>query len=363
MTRRKQKTSLLDTNVNIGGVTLMQKAVFAKNLSMMLKSGLTLHESLEITMDQSSGKLKKELKGVLSSVTSGQSLADSFARYPKIFSGMFVNITKAGEEAGTLEENLENIAIHIKKEAELYSKIKGALLYPIVVLVAAIFLGLAMSFLVLPKIIPLFEGLKVELPITTRMLIWFSHLIQDYGAYLFYGLIVFLSLAGWIIRQKFSHPVTHWLLLKLPIVKKIIKYTNLSRFSNTLATLLKGGLNIDKALVITQNTIGNFYYKETIPIITAHVAKGGTLSEGMIQFKKLYPKMVIRMVEVGEKSGGLEHSLFYLADYYENEVDTSTKSLSTAIEPILLIVIGLAVAFLALSIITPIYQITGNVRR
>jgi type II secretory pathway component PulF len=220
-----------------------------------------------------------------------------------------------------------------------------------------------MSFFVLPKIIPLFEGLKVDLPATTKMLILFSHLIQNHGLALFIGLVAVISLLVWYTRQKFSHPVTHWILLKTPILKGIVRNTNLSRFCGTLATLLKGGLNIDEALEITKDTLSSYYFKKTIPFITDHVTKGGKLSEGMAQFKNIYPKMVTRMIEVGEKSGTIESSLFYLSDFFENEVDTSTKSLSTAIEPILLIFIGLVVAFLALSIITPIYQITGSVHR
>ena len=210
---------------------------------------------------------------------------------------------------------------------------------------------------------PLFEGLEIELPLTTQILIWFSHLIEDNGGWLFLGIIAFVILVIWLAKQKFTQPATHWFLIKLPIIKKISRNTNIARFCGTLGTLLKGGLNIDEALEITQDTLGNYYYKQTVPTMTMHVAKGGKLSQGMTKFSHLYPKMVARMIQVGEKSGTVEASLFYLADYYENEVDTSTKSLSTSIEPVLLIVIGLAVAFLALSIITPIYQITGNVKR
>jgi type II secretory pathway component PulF len=360
---KKVKKGPLDLNIAIGKVGHTEKAVLAKNLAVMLKSGLTIAEAVEISADQASGRLKSVLKGVYSSIQAGQTLSASLGRYPKIFSGLFINATKAGEASGTLEENLGNIAEQLKKEKELRSKIKGAMFYPIVVFVAAFFLGLAMAFLVLPKITPLFEGLKIELPFTTRALIWASHIIRDQGTWIFIGTIAVVIFFWWLLKRKFSKPAIHWVLLRLPIVGKITRHTNLSRFASTLGTLLKSGLNIDEALDITASTLNNYYYGKSLSTVVKRVTKGTGLSTALKRYPKLYSKMTVRMIKVGEKSGNLEDTLFYLSDFYETEVDTSTKSLATAIEPMLLIFIGLVVAFLALSIITPIYQITGNVRR
>ena len=360
---QKQKKSILDIELPFGRVNLTQKALFAKHLSVALKSGLSITESLDIAQDSASGKLKRTLAKILKSVQSGSSLAVSFARYPKVFSGLFIGVTAAGEASGTMVENLENIAQQLGKEKELLSKIKGAMLYPIVVLVAAFLLGLAMAFLVLPKITPLFEGFKMELPFTTRALIWFSHFIQDHGLPFFIGLIIFVGLIIWLIRQKFSHPVTHWILLKLPVIKKISHNTNIARFCRTLGTLLKSGLTIDESLEITKDTVGNYYYQSVLRAMGQRVSKGSKLSDNLSQFEGFFPIIVVKMIKVGEESGTLEESLMYLADFYEAEVDAATKSLSTVIEPALLIFIGLIVAFLALSIITPIYEITGNVKR
>lgn len=359
----KKKKNLLETDVSIGGVSLTQKALFAKHLSVMLKSGLTIVEALEIAADSAQGKLKKVLMGVLKSVKSGQSLSSSFGRYPKVFSATFVSATMAGESSGTLEESLETLAEQLEKEKELTSKIKGAMLYPLVVMTAAFALGIAVTFLVLPKITPLFEGMKMELPITTRALIWFSHFVQAYTWPLFFGLVGGTIFLVWLLRRKFVNPFTHWLFLKLPILKKISFNSNLARFCRTLGTLLKSGLNIDEALEITKDTLGNHYYKKSLAQVSQRIGKGSKLSDNLAQFKNLFPKMTIRMIYVGEESGRLEEVLLYLADFYEVEVDTATKSLSTAVEPILLAFIGLMVGFLALSIITPIYNITGNIQR
>ncbi len=355
--------SLLNLNISLGRVKASQKVIFVQNLSLMLKSGLTIAEAIEIVQGQTSGKFKKVLAGVLLSIKSGQSLSDSFARYPKVFSGLFINATRAGEISGTLEENLTNIAEQLEKDKELKDKIKGAMFYPIIVFVVAFFMGLTMAFFVLPKITPLFEGLKIELPLTTRALIWFSHLIINHGTLLFTGLFITIVFLGWLVKRKFLHPITHWLLLKLPVVSSINKKINLARFCHTLGTLLKSGLNIDEALDITKESLNNYYYYYSLNKISSHVSKGGSLADGLSNFKKLYPQITTRMIKVGEKSGRLEETLFYLAHAYEVETDNATKSLATLIEPIMLIIIGLIVAFLALSIITPIYQITSNIRR
>jgi len=362
MLKNKAKKSALEINISIGGTSPTAKALLAKHLAVMQKSGLTITESLEIIEDSATGRMKKVIRKVLASVKSGNTLSESMARYPKVFSGIFVSSVYAGETSGTLDQNLENLAEQLGKEKELISKVKGAMLYPIVVLVAAFILGLAMSFLVLPKIIPLFEGLKTELPVTTQLLIKFSHFIGDYGTELFFSIIAFAIFFIWLVKQKFVRPVTHWILLHVPIVKSISRNSNLARFSRTLGMLLKSGLSIDEALEVTEKSLENYYYQKSLFKIRNRISRGSTLAENLQAYHKLFPKMTIKMILVGEQSGKLEDTLLYLANFYEVEVDNSTKSLSTAIEPILLILIGLVVGFLALSIITPIYNITGNIR-
>jgi len=358
-----QPKDLSKFNISFGGTGLTDKAILAKHLSVMQKAGLTIVESLTIAQETSRGRMKKIIAGVRKSVESGNSLAESLARYKKVFSGIFVSSVYAGESSGTLADNLRNLSEQLEKERDLSSKIKGAMLYPLVILVASLGLGMAMSFLVLPKIIPLFEGLKTQLPPTTRALIAFAHFVQNHGTALFFGVIAGVILLAWLIKQKFSHPVTHWLILHTPIVKKISLHSNLARFSRTLSTLLKSGLNIDEALDVTRDTVGNYYFQKSLEEISSRVRKGTALAKSLIDFNKLYPVMATRMIKVGEEAGNLEDTLLYLADFYEKEVDNSTKSLSTAIEPVLLMFIGLVVGFLALSIITPIYNITGNIKR
>lgn len=353
---------MLATNINLKGTSLVERVVFAKHLSLMVKSGVAISEALKILYQSSQGKFKETIGEVYNSVKAGRSLSISLGRYPKIFSDFFVGAIYAGESSGTLGESLENVANELRKEKELDDKIKGALLYPIIILVAAFGMSLFLAFYILPKIIPLFEGMKMKLPWTTRLLISFSHLVEKYGSVMIVGILVFIVLFIWVLRQKFSKPFFHKIWLTLPVVNPIIRQANLARFSRTLGTLLASGLNIVEALNITAKSTTNFYYRETLFKVSKGVSKGNKLSINLVKYKDFFPDMLIRMVAVGEESGKLEDTLLYLADFYELEVDNSTKNLSIVIEPILLIAIGLGVGFLALSIITPIYGITGNVK-
>ncbi|MBI4273038.1 type II secretion system F family protein [Candidatus Uhrbacteria bacterium] len=359
--RRKQ--SLLNLDITFGSTGPTQIAILAKQLAVMLRAGLTLQESFVIARDSSRGKLTSILDQVLESITAGQKLSRALGDYPRVFSGLFVNAVRAGETSGTLVENLEQLAVQLNKEKELVAKIRGAMIYPIVVLVAAFFLGLGLAFFVLPQITPLFERLNVALPITTRIIIWVSKQIQANGIFIFSGIIG--TITGFIIllKQKWMRPITHMILLRLPIIGPITRQTNLARFSRTLGTLLGSGLHIDEALSILRSTMGNYYYQHCVSTVEHFTTRGSKLSTNLDEYQWLFPKLVTRMVSVGEESGKLHETLIFLADYYEAELDTSTKSLATAIEPILLIGIGLFVGFLALSIITPIYEITGSVKR
>lgn len=358
-----EKKSLLDADISLGGINATEKAIFAKHLAVMLKSGLTVSESLDIVSSQAKGRFKKVLTGVLRSVEAGNSLAASLGKFPKVFSNILVNTTLAGEASGTLEKNLENVAEQLKKNKELMDKIKGAMIYPVIVLIGTFVLAIAMSFLVLPKITPMFEGLKIKLPIYTQALIWFSHFVQENGIWLFLGLSLGISGLVWLAKQSFSAPVTHFILLKTPIIKNISRSANLANFCRTLGTLLKSGLNIDEALNIAKDTVGNYYFRSALTRINNRISQGTKLSDNLVHYEKLFPRLVTSMIRVGERSGKLEETLFYLAEFYEGEVDMATKSLSTAIEPILLIVIGVSVGGLAISIISPIYQITGSVQK
>jgi len=362
-TEKKEKKGFLHSDIPIGSIDLEKKAMLAKHLAILLKSGLTISESLEIVENQERGKVKSIIRLVKKSVEAGNSLSASFGRFPKIFSGLFVNAVLAGEKSGNLESNFENIAEKLKKDKELYSKIKGAMFYPVVVLSAALVLGLFVSFTVLPKIIPLFTGFGMDLPLMTRLLIFFSNFLQENKAAVLIGIVSFVVIFSWLIKQKFAQPTIDFILLHIPIIKSISRDSNLASFCRTLGTLMKSGINIDESLAITRDTLDNVYYKRIAVKALAQVLKGGKISDALKLEPNLIPMMTVSLINVGEKSGNLEETLIFLAEIYEEEVDFSTRALSTIIEPILLIGIGLVVGGLAMAIITPIYQITGSVQK
>lgn len=359
----KFKKNLLETNISLGGIPLLQKAIFAKNLSIMLQSGLDIVESLEIISDQATGQFKVILLDVLSSVEAGNSLSSSLKKHPKVFSKMFINTTMAGESAGTMAENLENVADYLRRNHDLTSKIKSAMVYPAIIIIGAVLLGFVLAFGVLPKIIPLFESLNVDLPVSTRILISFTKFLEHHRAGMLFGSIGIFLFLNYILRREFIKPYTHYLILKTPVVSKISISSNLSNFCNTLGTLLKSGLIIDEALTISKEVVGNYHFKKCLDDVVMRTRQGSKLSDNLERYDDIFPKIVISMVRVGEKSGNLERSLFHLGAFYESEVDVATKSLSVAVEPILLICIGIFVGGLAISIITPIYKLTGSVGR
>ena len=358
----KKSSNLLEVDISFGRVSIEEKVAFAKHLAVMLKAGLTISEALDILKSQSTGKMKKIIAQIAQSVDSGTSLSVALKKFSHIFPPIFINSIYIGESSGTLDENLESLALHMKKDKELMDKIKGAMFYPMIVMGLAFTLGLVISFVVLPKITPLFEGLNIELPLMTRMLISFSKVIQSYGTGLLLGIIGGVAVLLWLVRQKFSQPVTHYLLLNTPIISGITHNKNLTVFCSTLATLLKSGMNVDQAMNIVSETVDNYYFKKSLKDVSSKAGQGSKISENLSHYKKLFPPLAISMLKIGEKSGKMEESLFYLAEYYETEVNNATKKLSTAIEPMLLIFIGLMVGGLAIAIITPIYKITGNVQ-
>ena len=357
------KKSILNISLDIVPASKVELVVFAKHLSLMLRSGLAITEALKILYQASRGKFQEMIGDIYKSVKSGKSLAEALRHHPKAFGSFFTGAVLAGESSGTLDKSLENIASQLKKEKELSDKIKGALMYPVIILVAGFGMSLFLAFYILPKIIPLFTGMKMKLPWTTKLLIAFSGMVEQYGVILLSAILLVVGLIVWLSRQKFTQPFFHKLLLKFPIAKDISRNANLASFSRTLATLLASGLNIIDALNICANTTSNYYYRQALLAVNKTTNKGNRLSVGLAKYREYFPDMAIRMIAVGEESGKLEETLFYLADFYETEVDNAAKNLSTLIEPILLIVIGLGVGFLALSIITPIYSITGNVTR
>ncbi len=347
----------------IGGVPFTEKVGFAKYLSVMLRSGLTVHEALAVVSESTRGNMHRIVGDIVNVVDGGETLAAALSRHPKIFSPLFVNIVKAGEESGTLSENLQHLAYQLDREKQLRTKVKSSLFYPALILSATLVLGLALAYFVLPQLVPMFVGLRIELPWTTRVVMQFATLMQEHGGLVVLSVFASILFLSWFLRRRLVHPITHFIILHIPVLSRLVRSNNLARCGLTLGTLLKSGIPITEAFRITRDTIDNFYYRRALRKVMERVESGYSLSAELAQYdKRLFPRFVTSMVSVGEASGRLEETLLYVAEFYDAEVDGTTKTMSTLIEPILLLGIGLFVGILALAIITPIYEITGNVR-
>lgn len=356
-------------NFSFSRVTLMDKVLFVKHLGTMLKSGISLNEGLEVISEQTtSQKFKKIVYQILDKVKAGQSLGMALSRFPKVFDPLFFNIVKVGEESGTLEGNLEYLGNELEERLELRRKVKAAAFYPAIILIATFGLGLVLAYFVLPKITRLFSTLSFELPLTTRILLSAADAIENHGVWILIGIAAVIVGFKVLISQPLVKPFWHWLVIQSPVVGGIIVNYNLVMMNRTLSILLKSGLTIDYAISITSETTTNLVYQKKLKEALPQIEKGKRLSDILSKVKQskrrpLFSLLVIKMISVGEKTGRLDESFSYLAEYFGKEVDNSTKNLTTILEPILLLFVGLMVGFIAISVISPIYQVTGRFAR
>jgi type IV pilus assembly protein PilC len=268
-----------------------------------------------------------------------------------------------GEASGTLSENLKYLYEELKKKDQLQKKVKGALAYPVVIFMATVGITSIMIFVIFPKILPVINSLHVELPLVTRMFIGISDFLMKYVYFVGTGIVDLIVGFSLIIKVPKVRFIWHSFLIRIPAIGDMVRAVNIISFSRTVGLLLKAGIKIVEALEITAKTLDNVVYRAEIMKVAEGVRKGDPMSKYFAENTNLFPAIFSQMVSVGENTGKLDESILFLAEYYESELDESTKSLSNILEPILLLVMGVIVAFVALAIITPIYKITQNIGR
>lgn len=346
----------------IGTVSLKEKLFFAENFRVMVKAGLSISEALNtLSMQTSNKKFKKVLSEIKKGVAQGSALADMLAKFPKIFPEYFINMVSAGEKSGKLEENLEQLALQMKKDHELLSKVRGAMIYPSVIIVATIGITILMFIYVIPSVLSVFDEFSLNLPIATRILIGISKTLTNYGLFVGIGFIALATIIVFYSKTKNGKHFFHRMLLGLWIIGPIAKKINLARFSRTLSSLLKTDIPIIESFKITASILGNVHYKDACLNASKNLEKGIPIHKILTQYAKFFPPLLTQMVSVGEKSGTTEVLLSELADFYESEVSEITKNLSSIIEPILIVFLGGAVGFIAFAIISPIYSLSQSV--
>jgi type IV pilus assembly protein PilC len=339
-------------------VSAKEKIIFLQNLKTMIKAGMSLADSLKILSTQTKNpKFKDVLSELTVNVEKGQTLSNTMKRYPQIFSEIFINMIAAGETSGNLENILNQLHIQIKKDHDLISKIRGAMTYPIVVFFAMFVMGIGMVVFVFPTFVEIFEEADAELPIITKILISMSKFINEHGIIVAMG-IVLIVIGFWrAIKTKAGKKFFDLFILKFIIIGPIVQKVNLARFARSLSSLLKTEIPLIKSFEITASVVGNYHYQKALSKSIEKIKKGTTISKSLEDYPKLFPPMIIQMIMVGERSGTTDDLLNEIAGYYEEDVDNTTKNLSSIIEPLLILVIGAAVGLMAIAVMMPMYNL------
>jgi len=342
-------------------LSLQDQMLFAKRLAILLKAGVPILGALNMMKKQTTSKASLHVVDDLAKgVESGQYLHVRLDRFRKFFGDFAVNIIKVGEISGTLHDNLGYLADELKKKRELRRKVVSALVYPIFIVVATLGITVLLTVYVFPKILPILTTFNTQLPISTRILIFISSLFIHWGWLIALILIVLIGTFILALRRPGFSLFIDRLILRIPVLGRLLQSYYMANFCRTLGVLLQSDVRIVEAVNITASTSTSEVYKKSIGELAAIITKGGKISAHLEKQGKIYPPMVSQMITVGESTGKLSDSLMYLAEIYESEVDELTKNLSTSIEPLLMIFMGLLVGFIAISIITPIYSFTQN---
>lgn len=336
-------------------VKLQNLVTFTRQLATMIRAGLTFSSSLEILAKQTENEtLRKLIAEVKRDVEGGSSLSDALAKHPRIFSGLYVSMVSAGEAGGVLESILERLIVVIERTGETRSRLRAALTYPVIVVCIALLVVGVLATVVFPRFMSIFAGTHQLLPLPTRMLIGLSDFMRHYWWMLLLGIGLFLLIFRWYGKTGPGRFAIDKFKLKIPIFGDLIRKVIVSRFARTLATLYTSGVPILDSLEIVQRTIGNEVIARVVGNIRGSVKEGESIAEPM-RVSGVFPPMVVEMVTVGEATGAIDKLLVEVADAYDREVDYALRNLTSALEPVLILVIGAIVAFIALAMFMPYF--------
>ncbi|MCA9376390.1 type II secretion system F family protein [Candidatus Nomurabacteria bacterium] len=359
----KKKKGVLNKSVSLPKkVNPMDISLTARHLAIMLKSGMSLSEALLVMAEQApSEKLQEIFTEVHKEVHEGTSMANALKKFPKDFDKIMVSIIDVGEQGGTLERNLLFLADFLKQNHELNSKVKGALMYPVIVLVITVGEMLGVMFFILPKLEDLFSSFGDNLPPTTALMMNVSRFVRENVLMGVIVVVVLTLVSKVLLKTKKGLEFKDNLQLKIPIIKNLNKYHILTNFSRTLGILLESGIPIVASLGIAKEVSSNRAYEVILADIHERVEGGASLSESLGKYPDFFPATYVKMIEVGEETGSLEENLMYLYEFNAEQVGDMSGNLATLLEPLLLVFIGAMIGLLAILIILPIYQLTGSI--
>jgi type IV pilus assembly protein PilC len=354
--------SLSYWNSKFSSVPDYERILFARNLGSMLSAGLSLARALAVLERQTkNARLSSIISELSSAVRRGETLHSALALFPRVFPPLFIAMVRAGEEGGELPQGLLTISEQMERMYLLKKKIRGAMLYPIIIVIAIIGIGIFMMINVVPTLAQTFAEMDAELPASTQAIINVSNFLVQYTIVAIASVIIFFGSIIAAVKTVIGSRVKDFLFLHIPIISPIVKEVNAARTARTLSSLLSSGVDVMTSLEISRDVVQNSYFKAVIATARENVAKGEPLSSAFVRAERLYPPFVGEMISVGEETGALTEMMKKLALFYEDEVDRKTRDMSTIIEPFLMVAIGGAVGFFAVAMISPIYQLSENI--
>lgn len=356
------KRTLSNWLEELQGVPVVQKIFFTQNLGVMLRGGFSISRAMgTLAMQTSHHYFKRIILNLQNDLESGQTFAQSLRKYPRVFPELFVNMVSAGEASGKLDEVLKGLTQQMKKDFALVSKVKGAMTYPIIVVIAMVGAAVAMITLVIPKLQDVFDANGGTLPLPTRILIATSNGLIHHGVLA--GVIAIVSIVAFILFARTKRGI--WILdsifLHTPIAGAIIKKINIARFTRSLSSMLSTDIPIIQTFQIVSRTLSSAHYQRSVDEAAQSLRTGVSIGKVLERYPTLYPPLIQQMVAVGEESGTLDEVSGDLATFFEEEVDQTMSNLSTIIEPVLLLVLGVGVAGMALAIMLPIYSLSNQI--
>jgi len=368
----KQKSSGLSSFANFNTsefigrfrpIGIVDKMFFAKNLAVMVSSGLSLSRALEALSEESPNpRFKKIINEINDSVIKGKTLAESLRVHQEIFGDLFISMVEVGEVSGKLTSVLKLVARQMKKDYDLKRRVRGAMIYPAIVLIALFGIGAMMMIYVVPTLSQTIKELGVDLPLSTRLIIFASDFVAAHGLTVFVSAVVLAVLFWKALKTQRGIRIFDTFILKAPLFGKLIKNLNTARFSRILAYLITSGVSIVQSLEITSAVLGNTLFREAVKDASVKIQGGKRLQEILATYPGIFPPLVLEMISVGEETGKIAEILLHVALFFEEEVNATTKNMSTIIEPLLMIIIGVVVGFFAVAMFQPIYGSLGNIQ-
>jgi len=351
-----------EIQIKIGtGVKKIDVSRFTRQFATMIGAGLPMVQCLEILTAQMENKeLVKIVAQVKEAVQGGSTLSEAMARHPKIFDHLYTNMVEAGEIGGALDAILVRLAVYREKADKLVRKVKGAMVYPSVIVVVAAAVTIAMLTFIVPVFASMFGGLNADLPMPTQVVLQISNFLKANFLYLFFGTLGLLGIFLWWKRTPSGALLTDKALLVMPVLGNLVRKSAVARFTRTLGTLLASGVSILEALEITAKTAGNLVIANAINKSVLAIAEGDTIT-GPLKESGVFPPMVTQMISVGEKTGGLDEMLNKIADFYDEEVDDAVAALTSIIEPIIIVLMGIVIGGILVAMYLPMFDIIGKI--